>query len=66
MDKLVVIRLNGRDRDSHSIDEYLENYLGEGWRIRHVACTAAGAGSGTSDSSDIYVTGWIAVTLEKE
>jgi hypothetical protein len=69
MQKLVTIFLSDDDDDDMEVQEHLEEYLDEDWRIVSVTPVGTGAGSGAGGEADdeghCYVAGWIAVLLEK-
>lgn len=69
MQKLVTIFLSDDDDDDMEVQEHLEEYLDEDWRIVSVTPIGTGAGSGAGGGADdeghCYVAGWIAVVLEK-
>jgi len=68
--KLVTIFLSDDDDDDMEVQEHLQEYLEDGWKIESLHRVGTGAGYGAGGEADAeghcYVAGWLAVLLEKK
>lgn len=75
MNKIVTVALHGEPPRHGNVEEHLSQYLSSGWKVvsmvavgaavAHSASAASDQSSEASRNIDGYVSGWLAVLLEK-
>lgn len=67
MQKVILISLTkfSLNRGVMDVEEVLDDFTEEGWKVINVAATSAGCGAGHADAYTSSICGWFLVTLEK-